>query len=1178
MSAAEARALASGDPRAVELVTLETQLAGMKLDRSAYESQRANAQSQIGTLTNRVDVLSKQLPNYERDAAVAAQVLANDSFVASDSEGKAFDKRADADKAFRDRLVKTPFGGELDLGTYKGFKLHGANKDTGYQVVLESVGTGQKYSSNSFDNPATANVITRADNIIKGMVSAHEDKKGQLAGAQESLRSYKAQVDKPYDQGQELMALERKARDLRQAVQGIDESQEGEAVEFSEGQLIHEDIQQASDEDMIDAEQRVLAQIMERRREDRAYQTPTGGAFDGLVSESLQDILQERRQQEEAGIDAHVDADLMEKVPDAISDNLKEKAAAAIADAFDIDPGRFNEIVGTAQKEDLSPAETGEVVERVAERIQEEAEDNQAEGRKVTVISLSDVDAMLQEEMKDQGIEEGVIPQHSDTDYGEEEDEDTTTSPAPAPAYAAQDDADEEDAELDADDGEEDPGYLDAMDDLERADAVVEEEEEQTTQPSNRRLVTEPMDEDLGVDLSDPVERGLMAGDALDAMSPEVRNTHDVLADRLGDLLDEYELTILARRLGENPTEEQLEQEEARLRRQGALNQGQVDMFGATADEPDAMAVPEPLIEPEASPAQPEPMPEPLPPLASTKRKLIPIRTADGGVTYVMAEPEPESSDMAGQAEVGEETLADRIRNVGDTGFVDPDDYERVMDAHFDGDIAEVDNLEDLETHVEREPATTGGMTEEAQEELAGYESAPTPSQQESLAMTEEDIERLGQYDSASMEQDEEPEDSPNEYSVGFADEGEYQDLRQQVAMGASEKGRLAGLPEDDRIEMAIGIMKDAMPSSITKLVDMSPAEISAMHQNVDCIVAENNAEIERRKMQGMESVGDMTDLAAVEAELQSVGLEYQEAHSKQDKLEDVREDQDMPALAEAELAPVAAATPPPEPETADPDPALTPVAEVKEADTETSRELASICRDYGDKTPEDLERDIDSLHSRLDTLEKKTGLGLDKLPANAVKLELNDDGSVSVQTAPITVESDQSATEKERQERQPAMIGSTADTPPPSEPRQQQPRREREGGLPASDDTQATDWDSLSMAQKRRAVKEVNAVLERLAIARALRVEVQQGSSLSEAVDRYCALLTRPLAALSMRLSSILGRSRGQLPGKPGGGIAPTQKTGLRGRRAPKQKERDWAAEAAGRSEALPTPVIYVK
>ena len=44
-----------------------------------------------------------------------------------------------------------------------------------------------------------------------------------------------------------------------------------------------------------------------------------------------------------------------------------------------------------------------------------------------------------------------------------------------------------------------------------------------------------------------------------------------------------------------------------------------------------------------------------------------------------------------------EETLADRIRNFGDTGYVDPDDYETLMDSGFDGDIAEADSLEDLE-------------------------------------------------------------------------------------------------------------------------------------------------------------------------------------------------------------------------------------------------------------------------------------------------------------------------------------------------------------------------------------------------------------------------------------------------------------------------------------------------
>ena len=49
------------------------------------------------------------------------------------------------------------------------------------------------------------------------------------------------------------------------------------------------------------------------------------------------------------------------------------------------------------------------------------------------------------------------------------------------------------------------------------------------------------------------------------------------------------------------------------------------------------------------------------------------------------------------------ETLSDRIRNFGDTGFVDPDDYETLMDSGFDGDIAEADSLEDLEALQERD-------------------------------------------------------------------------------------------------------------------------------------------------------------------------------------------------------------------------------------------------------------------------------------------------------------------------------------------------------------------------------------------------------------------------------------------------------------------------------------------
>ena len=395
---------------------METKLAGMKLDRSAFESQRSNAQAQIGTLTNRVDVLQKQMPNYERDAELAKKVLESDTFAASDDEGKAFEKRADAEADFKETLAKIPFDQEVPLGTYKGFKLLGRYKDIGYQVVLVSTATGQKYLSNRFDDPATANVLVRADNVINKMVVEAEERAEQLADARRSLTSYKAQMEKPYDQLPELLSLEKKVVELRREVQGIeDTSGEAQAAEFSREQLVREDIEQASEDDINDAKELVVRDVMDRMRTDRSYQMPTGDKFDALVSDKLQDIMLERKQQEAAGIDDHVDEELLEEVPDSIPEAQRAPAAAAIEEAFDIDADRVMEVIEDVQEPDLTPTEVGNVVERVADRIHEESVEDGAEGR-VTVVSMADVDAMLMEEMKDEGIEEGVIPQYADTD------------------------------------------------------------------------------------------------------------------------------------------------------------------------------------------------------------------------------------------------------------------------------------------------------------------------------------------------------------------------------------------------------------------------------------------------------------------------------------------------------------------------------------------------------------------------------------------------------------------------------------------------------------------------------------------------------------------------------------------------------------------------------------------
>lgn len=1508
LSAAEARALASGNPKAVELVTLETKLAGMKLDRAAYESQRSNAQAQIGTLTQRIDFMQGQLPAYQRDAATAAQVLESDTFAASDPEGRPFEKRADAEKAFKERLAKTPFGGETELGTYKGFKVYGANKDVGYQVVVQSVGTGQKYFPTPFDDPAAVNILTRVDNQITKMVAVAEDRAEQLADAQQSLKSFQTQMEKPYDQLPEMLSLERKVRDLRREVQGVeDTSAEGQAAEFSMEQLVQEDIEQASDEDMIAAEERLLAKIMERRREDRSYQTPTGKDFDSQLSDALQEILEERRQQEEAGIDPHVDEDLLDEVPDFIPEKQKEAVADAIDEAFDIDPQDVTAAVEETEPQDLTPTEKSDVVERVAERIHEESEEDGAKGR-VTVVSLDDVDALLMEEMKDEGVEEGVIPQHADTDYNED-------------------------------------AYIDVDGTMVQEGPAEEEPEPAPMTPlvkvgSSRQGITDRLAE-------------------LVAETAAVRNAH---ANTSGQNLD-VEINQQIQKVATDSL--------SRYRN----DQDFVDFYNALGSDRELLAEINSRVHSrlDATEAEPE--------------MAAPVE----------AEPDTGAED---------ETLSDRIRDFGDTGFVDPDDYESMMDAGFDGDIAEVDSLEDLEAHVQREPHTidpppaefmeqaaelvnasharqlqsgrgavlptqadkafevrelaelmhrasgdgtpltaeeqkhldwygpSREMPEEVKEELADYESQPSPAQGESQPMTQEDIDRLQQYESnvdisinkaknaflqvkgkrirnaATSEQMESirdmlgqlgREDAYSEISHlrlprdaaaslvselqtalaeqreaepvaaaeatdpwayqyeglewydkpeygdvdtdyvtphGTASELRYRERRDRLKestqasidqmMKALEEGNTLYIQypgrgkvpkftpsvlnqdnppfrvgSDGQMEILEGYTRGKPryvtvlspqvvvegpaaeePATVPTGTDTEPAPAEEMHEaagflkrlksvasevptkgkgsrtkqtnqrhlrrtledamddtaatdeklgfavgtfreafagdedaislanDIDAylakkaepaqdydpqdraeVLAEEAARAEQdavpvgtdaepalaeklheaadfdgkhsEKVQAMLDVANRTTpkisktrsvrvleknqnerQAAVDAltadELdQAISLhESQKAtggdfglwqdtdfflkreRKLREETKELEKTEDMPLPEPApddeepywfretdletgetvthieDATPAEAAEiledigPSPEddrpatvsmdtdPETGEVDVTITEapaepaqVAEVREADAETSGELADICREYGDKTTEELERDIESLNSRLDTLERKTGLDLDRLPANAVKLELNDDGSVSVQTAPDVVKSEEPTTTKA-----PPAPRPETESREPAQPRQQQPSQEWEGDVPATDESPAADWDSLTMAQKRRAVKEINAVLEKLAVARALRAQVQQGASLSEAVNRYCALLTLPLAAASLRLSSLMRGRPGPAAMPESPNILGGRRAALHGRRTPKRKDRDWAAEMAGKGSAVPAPVVYVK
>ena len=92
--------------------------------------------------------------------------------------------------------------------------------------------------------------------------------------------------------------------------------------------------------------------------------------------------------------------------------------------------------------------------------------------------------------------------------------------------------------------------------------------------------------------------RAIEAKERVPLLNPENREAYEDWKDRLGDVLDDYDLIELALRVGPNPDAETVIAEEARVRRQHELGIGQADIFGATAEDPAALVSPEPPAPP----------------------------------------------------------------------------------------------------------------------------------------------------------------------------------------------------------------------------------------------------------------------------------------------------------------------------------------------------------------------------------------------------------------------------------------------------------------------------------------------------------------------------------------------------------------------------------------------------
>ena len=220
LGAAEAKALASGNPLIMRAEGLKNQVNTLRLERAAQRNQAGNAASRITLLTAVIDGYRERIPKMEEDARLAANLP--DAFSAT-VNGKLLDSRPKAGEAVQAGLKPLAVGvPPRGIGAYKSFQVSAVNTDRGYQIIVSNPATGVPYRSGFIDQDETspAGLVSRLENLVKGIPGTLEGTKQKLQESEASLAIYRSQVGKPFERAGELSQLEAELRATQAALSG----------------------------------------------------------------------------------------------------------------------------------------------------------------------------------------------------------------------------------------------------------------------------------------------------------------------------------------------------------------------------------------------------------------------------------------------------------------------------------------------------------------------------------------------------------------------------------------------------------------------------------------------------------------------------------------------------------------------------------------------------------------------------------------------------------------------------------------------------------------------------------------------------------------------------------------------------------------------------------------------
>lgn len=224
LSYAEVKALATGNPHIKEKMTLDVEVAKLKMLKANFSSQKYRMEDNISVkYPRRIAELEEKIKGYRLDIQTYTQNRPADRESFSMTVGNTvYYSRKEAGRALIEMCRQASNYGETVIGEYLGFQMSVSQQFFSTKCLIHMKGSAGHVSEASSD---PFGIIQKLDNVLEAMPKELNVMQCDLDNVRRQIETARQEVEKPFEKEQELAEKSARLAEL-DALLNMDESVE----------------------------------------------------------------------------------------------------------------------------------------------------------------------------------------------------------------------------------------------------------------------------------------------------------------------------------------------------------------------------------------------------------------------------------------------------------------------------------------------------------------------------------------------------------------------------------------------------------------------------------------------------------------------------------------------------------------------------------------------------------------------------------------------------------------------------------------------------------------------------------------------------------------------------------------------------------------------------------------